>query len=94
MASYEASGLNTQKTIREYLSDQISENVGIKITLNSALTSVYNVDLIWNGQNYLISYSLNEGVTEGETTTLTTYIKSLDSVLPITFDKVTTTTTS
>lgn len=87
----ESSSLGTQRTIREYLSETLIESttestgIGLKITIDDNSVQVYGVDLLWSGQEYLISYN-----TDG---TLPT-IRRLVDVLPITFVSTDKTTTS
>ena len=93
MANNEASSLNTQRTIREYLSTQLvdskvsEEGVGLKITINDTLTPAYNVDLVWSGQEYLISCDYVQPSTdpEAEEVIITGYIDRLVDVLPLQF---------
>ena len=95
MANNEASSLNTQRTIREYLSTQLvdskvnEEGVGLKITINDVLTPAYNVDLVWNGQEYLIScdYVQPNSDPGAEEVIITGYIDRLADVLPLQFWK-------
>lgn len=83
----EANTLGTQRTIRDYLSstliDSTSEatGIGLKITIGGNDTQVYGVDLLWSGQEYLISYKTNTGDDALPT------IRRLVDVLPITFVK-------
>jgi hypothetical protein len=82
----EASNITTQRTIRDYISSKLENNnsstgqngVGLKITLSSALVEVYEVDLIWNGQEYLIAYKVSEDDSFP-------IIRKLNDVLPISF---------
>ena len=93
MANNEASSLNTQRTIREYLSTQLVDSkvnekgVGLKITINDTLTPAYNVDLVWSGQEYLISCDSVQRSTdpEAEEVIITGYIDRLVDVLPLQF---------
>lgn len=83
----EASTLGTQRTIRDYLmssliNEENGENgIGLQITIPGEIdfTSVYDVDLLWSGQEYLISYK-----TSSESTS-SPIIRRLVDVLPITF---------
>ena len=87
MANNEASSLNTQRTIREYLSTQLvdstskAKGIGLKITIDGNNTQVYSVDLLWSGQEYLISYKTS---TSEDALPV---IRRLVDVLPITFIK-------
>jgi hypothetical protein len=83
----EASTLGTQRTIRDYLmssliNEENGENgIGLQITIPGEIdfTSVYDVDLLWSGQEYLISYKT---VTTEDALPV---IRRLVDVLPITF---------
>lgn len=94
MANNEASSLNTQRTIREYLSTQLVDStseetgIGLKITIDGKNTQVYSVDLLWSGQEYLISYKTS---TSEDALPV---IRRLVDVLPITFIKTDVITTS
>jgi hypothetical protein len=97
----EATSINSQRTIRDYLSTTLknSENqtggVGLKINIENTSTLVYDVDLIWNGQEYLIAYKNGEEeLITAEGNDKGKYIlridefptiKRLAEVLPITF---------
>ena len=87
MANNEASSLNTQRTIREYLSTQLVDStskatgIGLKITIDGNNTQVYSVDLLWSGQEYFISYKTS---TSEDALPV---IRRLVDVLPITFIK-------
>lgn len=82
----EAGTLGTQRTIREYLNDileeQIEDKPGVQLTITTSKTPVYEVDLLWSGQEYLIAYKENE--------TATTYpiVRRLIDVLPIGFIEI------
>ena len=49
-----AKNLETQKTIRDFLSETLGDYV---VQLQDEQTVLYNVDLLWNGQEYLIAYT-------------------------------------
>ena len=80
-----ANNFTTAKTIRDFLATNLANAAEIKITLDSELESVKNIDVIWDGSNYYLSYSLenNSAIT----------IVDLDSVLPIVITPNTTETT-
>ena len=69
-----ANNFTTAKTIRDFLATNLANAEEIKITLGSTPTSVNNIDVIWDGSNYYLSYS---------TDTTAINIVDLDSVLPI-----------
>ena len=81
----EANTLGTQRTIREYLFDTLRDStaevtgMGLKITIDGNNTQVYGVDLLWSGQEYLISYKT------ATTEDALPVIRRLVDVLPITF---------
>ena len=87
----EASNITTQRTIRDYIASRLTENnpgtgqggVGLKISLSQpgggiSLQQVYEVDLIWSGQEYLIAYKVAVDSAFPK-------IQKLNDVLPITF---------
>ena len=81
--------INTSKTIREFLTSYKDSHT-IKITLPSgssgtALTQIYNVDVIWDGGNYYIAYTTSNTSTD-------IVIAALDSVLPISLVTIPSTT--
>ena len=90
----EAGTLGTQRTIREYLSDILKDStteatgMGLKITIDGNNIQVYGVDLLWSGQEYLISYKTTA------TEDALPVIRRLTDVLPITFVTTAVTTTS
>ena len=90
----ESRNLGTQRTIRDYLLSELVDTtegvagVGLSITIADQLCQVYNVDLLWSGQEYLISYKTSDS------DEVFPVIKRLNDVLPISFYKTTATTTS
>ena len=66
--------LSESKTIREFLNSNLVENTQLKITINSELVGVTEVDVIWDGSNYYLSYKLSESDDIN--------IVDLDTVLP------------
>ena len=80
-----ASNFTTAKTIRDFLATNLANADKIEITLDSDLTSVNNIDVIWDGSNYYLSYSI------GDNSAIT--IVDLDSVLPIVITPASATTT-
>lgn len=80
-----ANNFTAAKTIRDFLATNLANAAGIEITLDSTLTSVNNVDVIWDGSNYYLSYSI------GSNPAIT--IVDLDSVLPIVITPASTATT-
>ena len=83
----EATTLGTQRTIRDYLSNTLIDStseatgIGLKITISGNDTQVYGVDLLWSGQEYLISYKTS---TSEDALPV---IRRLVDVLPIAFVK-------
>jgi len=79
-----SSSISTPKTIRDLLISYKETNYEIGITRNGTGSRAYNVDVIWDGNNYYIAYNL----TDDENTVI---IESLASVLPITISQPATT---
>ena len=93
--------LSALKTIREFLDSQLVDGakIYIKSSDGSDETLIENIDVIWDGTNYYLSYtttttteSTTETTTETITTTNTTtntFVVDLDSVLPFRIEVIT-----
>ena len=66
-----STNISTAKTIRDFLK---SNSEKIKV-IKSGENPLYNVDVIWDGANYYLSYT-----TENDPTII---INTLDSMLPL-----------
>lgn len=68
-----STNIGTAKTIRDFLK---SNSEKIK-TIKSGTNTLYDVDVIWDGANYYLSYTATEGSKE-------ITIAALDTMLPLT----------
>ena len=72
--------INNQKNIREFLAEQLNAKKNQVLYLEAGSDGVsrpvYDVDVLWDGTNYYITYR-----TKSEPNQI--YIKDLDSVLPL-----------
>ena len=66
--------LSESKTIREFLNSNLTEDTKLQITIDGNLVDVAEVDVIWDGSNYYLSYKTSESEA--------TNIVDLDTVLP------------
>lgn len=73
------SNLGTQITLRGFLNEKINETTGLQITLiNDEPTPVYDVNVIWDGNDYYIAYTTEP---DGAADTL----QRVEDVLPFKF---------
>ena len=72
------SNLGTQVTLRGFLNEKINETTGLQITLNDKSTPVYDVNVIWDGNDYYIAYTTES---DGAADTL----QRVEDVLPFNF---------
>ncbi len=80
-----SNSISASKTIREFLASY-KEGYDIYITGPIEAIQIYNVDIVWDGGNYYITY------TQEDNSDATIYIESLDKVLPMHLEKQTTST--
>ena len=80
-----SANINTAKTIRDYLGsiDQQKYDVEVTITTGTSSTTLTNVDLTWDGQNYYILGNIQTGEAPSVTVAPETSIYKLDNVLPL-----------